>query len=210
MAGDVEFCIHIASLGVAHPLTVDPHVGCRVDAIEMEQDALPTPLLGQCEGAAIGAHAVVESALHIDVGRCVLEGIVDVDIERLAVALHLEASGHGDVVPRGGIYGVAIEVLLGHGVLGVKCVPFDFPRAVETHPALAACGVEPCLGVALVGSQGRCALVGHVGGMSWFLVLLVDGLVLPVETLGQFVVAHGIEAEPCVLAIPCIGYVGAP
>ena len=88
---NVELGVVVGALGVAHLLAVDPHVGTAIDTVEVEEHAVAGPVGGQREVAAQGADRVVEVALHRDVGRIVLEGIIDIDIPRIAVALHLNA-----------------------------------------------------------------------------------------------------------------------
>ena len=51
--GKVKLSIIVATLGIAHILTIHPHVGSTIDAVEVEEGAHRFPTLGQGEGAAI-------------------------------------------------------------------------------------------------------------------------------------------------------------
>ena len=153
MLADIKLGIHVATLGVTHILAVYPHVGTRVDTVEVKKHALLVPTLGQGEVAAVTAHTVHQASLHGNVGRIVGKGIVNVNIERIAITVHLQTSRHYHIVPLGGIYIVAIEIFLGHLHGVVEYVPYQFPCAVEAHPASAGNGVEPSTGVALVGTH---------------------------------------------------------
>ena len=195
---DIKLGIHVATLGVTHILAVYPHVGTRVDTIEVKKDALLVPTLGQGEVATIAANAVYQILLHGNVWRIIGKGIVDVNIERIAIAVHLQTSGHYHIVPLGSIHIVAIEIFLGHLHGVVEDVPYQFPCTIEAHPAIAGNGIEPGTIVALVGTHHISRLIGHVGGMTLFLVLAKHLLVLPEETLGQAVIVYLGEGEVCI------------
>ena len=78
--GEVKLGILGGSLGVAHLVTVHIDQRAAVDSVKVHEDARAAPIGGQREGAAIGTHRVVESVLHDDVRRVVVEGILHIDI----------------------------------------------------------------------------------------------------------------------------------
>ena len=205
MLADIELGIHIATLGVTHILAINPNVGTRVDTIEVKKDALLVPTLGQGEVATIATHAVYQILLHGNVWRIIGKGIVHVDIKRIAIAMHLQASGYYHFIPTGSIYIVAIEFLLGHVHGIVENIPYQFPCAIEAHPAIAGNGIEPSTIVALVGTHHISRLIRHVGGMTLFLVLAKYLLVLPEETLGQIVVVYLCETKIGICAGSILG-----
>ena len=65
----------------------------------MDKGALGFPTFGECEVAAIGCYGVLQPCLCHYIRGIVIEGIVHINIIRCTVALHLEASGNGYVVP---------------------------------------------------------------------------------------------------------------
>ena len=89
LRGYFKLCIVVAALRVADILSVDPYEGGAVDAIKVEEDAVAVPRLRQVEVAAIGSHGVLKPVLHFDGGRRIVEGVVHIDVERVAVSLHL-------------------------------------------------------------------------------------------------------------------------
>ena len=176
---DVKFTVGIGPFGVAHILAVEPNVGCAVETVEVEHNALAArPAFGQGEVAAVRSHGVVEAVAHVDGGRRIVEGIVHVDVVGLAVAFHLQARGHGNRVPGSHIGRVGVEGF-GTGCLRGSVHPVKVPDAVERHP-FGARRVVPGLFVAsLVGAEGLGRGVGHKDGVGSELVFAEDRLVLP-------------------------------
>ena len=153
MLADIELGIHIATLGVTHILAINPNIGTRVDTIEVKKNALLVPTLGQGEVATIAANAIYQILLHGNVWRIIGKGIVNVDIKRIAIAMHLQTSWYYHFIPTSSIYTVAIELLLWHVHGIVENVPYQFPCAIEAHPTIAGNGIEPGTIVALVGTH---------------------------------------------------------
>ena len=93
-AGEVEFGVGIGALRVADVASVDPHHTSRVEAVEMEEDALVAPVGGQREGATIEARGIVVLDTRLGMallgqGRMVGEGIAHIGIDWIAIARHL-------------------------------------------------------------------------------------------------------------------------
>ena len=198
MAGHIELGVVGRSLRVAHVAAVYPHVGAAVYAVEVEEDTFVAPAFGQGEVAAVGAYGVGQAALHGDVGRIVGKGVVHVDIERNAVAFHLQAGRHADGVPGRNIGSVGPEGLFARPLVG-RAYVVEFPQSVESEH-FRTFRREPGLVVACVFLHLFRRGVGNVGGVGGFLVLFKELLVFPVVA-GQFGRRrHGAQAEACVFA----------
>ena len=177
----VELAVVVRSLRVAHLLSVDPHIGGAVDAVEVEVDFPAVPRGGHRDGAAVAAHCVGlvhhrVALLTADEGRQVLEGIGHVGVDGRAVALHLHARGHGNGLPRRGVVRSLIKV--DGTVFGLRN-PMELPLSVEHHPEGR---VRPKPGL-LVGSVALHLFLAGVeqhSGAAGLLVDADDGLVLPV------------------------------
>ena len=133
---DIELGRHARVLAVSDLLAIDPHVECRVDAVEQKIDLAAAPLSGNGELAAVGADrvALIVRRPGVIVGsigdarEIALERIRDVGVDGGAVALHLPVRGDGNFLPR-----THVEIWL------VKIYraklraldPVEFPRAVE-------------------------------------------------------------------------------
>ena len=97
--GQVEVGGGEAVLAVAHEMAVAPAVKGPFHALEGDADPLALQRLVQGEGLDVAAHRGVVPG---DVGRAegvpAVPGVHGVDVLDLAVALHLDVAGHGDLV----------------------------------------------------------------------------------------------------------------
>ena len=146
--GQVEVGGGEAVLAVAHEMAVAPAVKGPFHALEGDADPLALQRLVQGEGLDVAAHRGVVPG---DVGRAegvpAVPGVHGVDVLDLAVALHLDVAGHGDLVKA-----VEAGVRLpetgrtggGAGAVGKA------PGAVQTLAQIARFGVP---GVVRVGVQ---------------------------------------------------------
>ncbi len=109
--GEVELTDVVGSLGVTHELTVQPYLCCRINSVEMDDDALSLPRRGQGEGAAIGSYgvdgivltAIVVTRICLDEGRRVAVGVCHVAVDGFVIALHFPTAGYGNLVPLTGL-----------------------------------------------------------------------------------------------------------
>ena len=184
-------------------MAVDPEIHGAVDAVEVDEDPLAAPLLGQREVAAVGAHGVGlvidrVAALRLDEGRVVAERIGDVGVDGGAVAEQLPRRGDADSLPRRYVERRAVEV--GGPLLGAFR-PVEAPHAVEGHPARGAVDAPG----AQVGLRAVHLLHVGVGGEPGAPGLLADGvdaLVLPLagaraaHRLGRHLELGGDQAPP--------------
>ncbi len=128
-AGDVEFRRVLAPLVVADHLAVDPEVVGAAHRAEAQRDLPSIPLGGNGEAVPVGADRVVvgrQLGWHRPAER--MEGVLDVGVDRLAVALPLPVGRHRDGGPLGVVEVVAVEV---GGFLRRPPHPVELPAAVE-------------------------------------------------------------------------------
>ena len=176
----------------------------------MDERAAAIPVVGNLEGAHVGAHgvdaivgaAVIETRACLDVGRRVGVGVLHVGIDGAVVALHLPVGGNGNGVPGAHVVAFLPEV---HRSLRGLADEVEAPRAVEREVAVVDGRSPGCLVVRLVGQHRLLALVGHVGGYGWLLVFGEDGFVLPVGCLNLGLL-HRFEGEPCRLVLEVHGH----
>ena len=113
--GDVELRVGVSTLAVAYIPSVNPYRRGTVHTVEVEEDALVSPALGQGEGTAVEAcgivvlNAIVRPPFAGE-GRIVVERIAHVGIHRCAEACHLPRKGHSDGVPIGVVQACGIEL----------------------------------------------------------------------------------------------------
>ena len=113
--GDVELSVGVSTLAVAYIPSVNPYRRGTVHTVEVEEDALVSPALGQGEGTAVEAcgivilNAIVRPTFAGE-GRIVVERIAHVGIHRCAEACHLPRKGHSDGVPIGVVQASGIEL----------------------------------------------------------------------------------------------------
>ena len=193
--GEVKLGVVVGLLCVADIFSVNPDEGGGIDAVEVKHDTFVIlPAFGQDEGAAIGGGRVHAAGTHDNLGIVVVEGRIDIDVIRTAVAFHLQAGGHGDGVPFFHVGVVAPELFLGS--VGRSVGPTQFPQSVEGEP-LCTVRVIPRLGIAHgVRTKGGGGGVGHEGGVGREFVLAEAGLVFPLVRLGQHLLGGLHEAEP--------------
>ena len=136
-------------------MAVDPQVEEGIHPVEIDEDALALPGLGQGETAAVGTHFVA-GLVHRPVFRrrthhaqapvvgldLLPPGHVDIDIDGRPVALaavgaeagNVPVGRHGDLVP-GRIAVIFLEKIHGPGIRVGS--PVEAPGPVEAHPAVA-------------------------------------------------------------------------
>ena len=99
---DVELARELGVLGVAHLLSVHPHVVGGVDAVEADEHVAPGPALGHGERAAVGRDGVVVGLLRVaveDARPLVRVGVAHVHVAGRAEPAHLHAARHVDREP---------------------------------------------------------------------------------------------------------------
>ena len=97
--GKVELCICIRSFSITYVLSVYPNMSRTVNTIEVKHYSLAVPTFGQVKIATIRTHGIMESTLHLDKGRLVMERVVYIDIVGLAIAFHFQARRYTDGIP---------------------------------------------------------------------------------------------------------------
>ena len=140
-----EFC-HIKLrrrhrvLAIAHLLAVHPDVHRRMHTAEMQNEILRKHLLGDIDECHILSHGIavlVGSPVLRRLGshaRTILhKRVVDININRCAVALRLPVAGHRDLPPLTHVIVLAIEV---HDSFLRIPAPMELPFSVETHNLL--------------------------------------------------------------------------
>ena len=200
----------VGALRVAHVLSVEPNEGRAVDAAEMDERAAAVPVVGNLEGAHVGAHGVdavvgstvIETRAGLDVGRRVGVGVLHIGIDGAVVALHLPVGGNGDGVPGTHVVAFLPEV---HRSLRGLADEVEAPRTVEREVAVVDGRSPGRLVVRLVGQHRLFALVGHVGGYGRLLVFGEDGFVLPVGCLNLGLL-HRFKGEPSRLVLEVHGH----
>ena len=127
-------------LAIAHLLAVDPEIHRRMHTAEMQNEILRKHLLGDMHKRHILSHGVT-----VLVSRPVLrrlsrhartvlhKRVVDINIDRCAVALCLPVARHRDLPPLTHVIVLAIEV---HDPLLRIPAPMELPLSVETHNLL--------------------------------------------------------------------------
>ena len=198
--GQVKLGIVVAALRVTDIFSVYPNEGRTVNTVEVQQDALVFPVLWQGEGATVGGHGVGQSALHLNGGRIVVKGIVDIDIERLAVALHFEAGRYFDVVPLRDVGIVAPEGFFARTASGSTHI-IEFPRAVKAHHTVALRRLPRFGIVCSVGEHGSRCAIRDIVGMAFLFVFLEEGLVFPVVARRHSWILHVGEGEISVAVV---------
>ena len=198
--GEVELSHIVGTLRVAHIFAVEVDQSSAVDATEVNESALLSPIGGQVEEAHIRAHgvdaiigaAIVESTASADEWRSVAVRIFHIAIYRAVVAMHFPVGRHRDGVPAAHVVVLGIETHGTHRRFGNEV---EIPGAIEQHSALTL-GVSPRESIVL-GVGGHSILVG-VGSESGVPRLLVFGetrFVLPDRLFALIEVQAIVESE---------------
>ena len=131
---DVELGSHFRVLGIADELPVHVEIDARSDASEVGNDLLAVPVGRNRKRAAIRTHVVVlhghSRRLSVEMG---LPREARIDINRVAVAVHLPDARHGNRSPTR-IVEVRLEKV--GGTLVAVLHPVEFPRAVQRQEVL--------------------------------------------------------------------------
>ena len=143
---DVELGGHMRYLREAREGAVDPDVERGVHAVKVQEHLALVPALGQREGAAIAADGVVVG--HI--GRIEGNGIVDVGVVRLVVAVHLPVGRDRKLVPA--LVGIIVIDLL-------KALGRAADGGIEEIPA----AVEQAIAAGQAALTGQGVLLGQIG-----------------------------------------------
>ena len=88
---DVEFAVHVRHLAKAHDFFVHGQIEHGIHAIKIDGDALPLPVLGQVEIAAVHARRILRGHM----GRIHRDGVVHIGVLGDVVSVHLPAGRHG-------------------------------------------------------------------------------------------------------------------
>ena len=129
--GKVELAFELAVLAVADKFAVDPQVDIRGHGAEMGDDLASLPRSRNLDLAPVRAYVIV---LYGNNGRIVLilvtPSVVDVDIQRVAIAVQFPDTGDGHCAP-----GLVVEVRLPEIRRPAVCVrhPVELPESVQGH-----------------------------------------------------------------------------
>eukprot|EP00964_Phaeocystis_antarctica_P089792 scaffold57350_cov69-Phaeocystis_antarctica.AAC.6 len=148
--GDLKLRRQPAVLRVTDLLAIDPHGARRVHAIQLQEDAPPTPRRRHDKARLVRAHWSGGGGHARRVER---ERVAHVGVDGLAVARHLPAQRHLDVAPRG------CRRVKAHARCDGRRVAHAC-GVVEGPPARA---VPPRAAASLGQSAVRAALAGHTG-----------------------------------------------
>ena len=166
---------------------VDPDVERGVHAVNVQEHLALVPALGQREGAAIAADGVVVG--HI--GRIEGNGIVDVGVVRLIIAVHLPVGGHGKLVPAlVGIVVVDFLEALGRAADG----------GIEEIPA----AVEQAIAAGQAALAGQSVLFGQIGDQAGARFLAANLQHVGVLPVGQRLIHE--KQPPCSILRSCLSY----
>ena len=140
--GDVELCFELRVLAVAHLLAVHPQGEVTGGRAHVHIDALSLPAGWDGECTAVGTRVVVLLLHHGRVvGKLGCPGVAHVLVGLVAVSIHLEESGHGEVLPSRVVIAGHEEVLRGQVVVFDK---LELPHSFHRQKALASL-LEPLL-----------------------------------------------------------------
>ena len=168
--GDVKLRIIVGSLRISGKLTIHPYSAAAIHSVEMDENILVLPILGDIKRTAIETGGVMIHNAMLLISCHGARGFVDEWIARIIICreiisgLHLPIHRHADIIPLRIIKRRILKFTF-PGTILCSRHPFEFPGSVQvdSHGILRS---EPSGIESWISHKARLGGIGDKRGMS--------------------------------------------